>query len=277
MSETEVPSMAGVTGLSQWQRVTNTFTAPSKIFEDIKRGNRSWWLPLILVSLVGYLFFAVVATRIGIHQTVENQTHLSAKAEEGMANATPEQREKALAFGSPFPRCCSSPIRPSLSVGIPFCRWSDWHDQLWLRSRAKYGSILAVWLYSLLPVMVIKPLLGCVVIFAGMGQSPSHQELCAHEYRLLFESPGDQRSALRIFDFVGCDSDLESGAAGDRRSGGSGRQAQFGYIAVFGWWAIIVLFGVGIAALLADARDTPLTPRARIPFGFALLALEARS
>ena len=28
-------------GLSQMQRVTYTFTAPSKTFEDIKRGNKS--------------------------------------------------------------------------------------------------------------------------------------------------------------------------------------------------------------------------------------------
>ena len=45
-------------GLSQWQRVVNTFTAPSKTFEDIKHGNRSWWMPLIIYTVFAYLLFA---------------------------------------------------------------------------------------------------------------------------------------------------------------------------------------------------------------------------
>ena len=37
-----------VQGLTQWQRVANTFTAPSKTFDDIKQGNKSWWLPFLI-------------------------------------------------------------------------------------------------------------------------------------------------------------------------------------------------------------------------------------
>jgi hypothetical protein len=43
-------------GLSQVQRVTSVFAAPSKTFEDIKRGNRSWWLPLLIMAIVSYIF-----------------------------------------------------------------------------------------------------------------------------------------------------------------------------------------------------------------------------
>jgi cell division protein FtsB len=93
MSEMEVQSMAGATGLSQWQRVANTFTAPSKTFEDVKRGNRSWWLPLILIAVVTYILFAVVLSRIGIQQVVDNQIHLNPQTEEKLAQATPAQRE----------------------------------------------------------------------------------------------------------------------------------------------------------------------------------------
>jgi len=43
MSDLELQSAAeAAPGLSQWQRVSNTFSAPSKTFEDIKRGNKSW-------------------------------------------------------------------------------------------------------------------------------------------------------------------------------------------------------------------------------------------
>ena len=94
MSETGIQTVAEeAPGLSQWQRVVNTFTAPSKTFEDIKRGNRSWWMPLILLAVVGYIFFAVVYFQIGMKQVVDNQMHLNPQQEERMAQASPEQRE----------------------------------------------------------------------------------------------------------------------------------------------------------------------------------------
>ncbi len=93
MSDLGVPPMAEATGLSQWQRVACTFTAPSKTFEDIKRGNRSWWMPFLITILAGYILFAAVTFKIGMQQVAENQIHLNPKAEEKMAQAPPEQRE----------------------------------------------------------------------------------------------------------------------------------------------------------------------------------------
>ncbi|MGA2834525.1 MAG: YIP1 family protein [Terracidiphilus sp.] len=251
MSEIEVPSVAGTTGLSQWQRVAFTFTAPSKTFEDIKRGNRSWWLPLILVSLVGYLFFAVVATQVGIHQTVENQTHLSAKAAEGMANATPEQREKALSFWVTFSEVLFI-ANPAITLG--------WYALLSLGlmgtinfgfgGRAKFGSVLAVWLYSLLPVMIIKPLLGSVVIFASGAPESFNIKNFAPTNVGAFLNPLETNTAvyalLTSLDVMQIWS-LVLLAIGTAAVAGVKRSS--GYIAVFGWWVIIVLFGVGIAAV----------------------------
>ena len=44
-------------GLTQLERVSNTFTAPSKTFNDIAAGNKSWWLPFLIMIVFGYLFF----------------------------------------------------------------------------------------------------------------------------------------------------------------------------------------------------------------------------
>ena len=52
--------------LTQWQRITNTFTASSKTFEDILRGNRSWWLPLILFIVVGTALWGTVTVKGGM-------------------------------------------------------------------------------------------------------------------------------------------------------------------------------------------------------------------
>src|SRR5208282_2975114 len=94
MSDMQVqPVSESAPGLTQWQRVTNTFSAPSKTFEDIKRGNRSWWLPFVAYVVVGYILFAAIGFKIGLQQVVDNQFRMDPKAQERMAQATPEQKE----------------------------------------------------------------------------------------------------------------------------------------------------------------------------------------
>src|ERR1700740_2806388 len=99
MGNLDVQETAGMTaGLTQWQRVADTFTAPSKTFEDIKRGNRSWWLPFVLLAVVGYILFAAVNQRIGMQQILDNQIRMNPRAQAQMEQATPEQRQKSNQF-----------------------------------------------------------------------------------------------------------------------------------------------------------------------------------
>ena len=96
MSDLEVQPLAEsapeAAGLSQWQRVSNTFSAPSKTFEDIKRGNRSWWLPFLLFILVGTGLWGTVTVKVGWHQVAENGIRMSPKAAEAIEKLSPEQR-----------------------------------------------------------------------------------------------------------------------------------------------------------------------------------------
>ena len=87
-----VQSGAAATGLSQWQRVANIFTAPSKTFEDIKRGNRSWWMPFVIMAIVGYIFL-LLSIKIGMQKVVENQIQLD--PEGGRADGASARRSSA--------------------------------------------------------------------------------------------------------------------------------------------------------------------------------------
>jgi putative addiction module CopG family antidote len=99
MSDLGVQPAAEVApGQSQWQRITNTFTAPSKTFQDIKNGNRSWWLPFLIYVILGFAFYGVVNAKVGMRQVSENQIKLSPKTEEQMAALSPEQREQRMKF-----------------------------------------------------------------------------------------------------------------------------------------------------------------------------------
>jgi hypothetical protein len=81
------PAGEAASGLSQWQRVACTFTAPSKTFEDIQRGNKSWWMPFLITVLASYVLFAAITVKVGWGQVAENVIHQNAKSEEKMAQS----------------------------------------------------------------------------------------------------------------------------------------------------------------------------------------------
>ena len=256
MSNFEVASETGsapvASGLSQWQRVTSTFTAPSKTFEDIKRGNKSWWLPFVIFTLVGYMLFATVAFKIGIAQVADNQVRMDPKSEERMANATPEQREMGRKISVYITEGIFIAMPAFVLGGIALFSLGLWGTiNFVFGGRAKYGSIFAVWMFAGLPGLV-KPLLGIVVIFAGADPESFNIKNYAPTNLAAFLNPMETNKALYALatslDAVTIWTLVLLGigtaiVAGVKRTSG--------YMAVFGWWAIFVLFGVGRAAIMS--------------------------
>ncbi len=93
MSESEIQGTpAAAPGLTQTQRVINAFSAPSKTFEDIKRGNKSWWLPFILSIVFAYALFGAITMKVGWNQVAENAMNMNQKSAERMAQLPADQR-----------------------------------------------------------------------------------------------------------------------------------------------------------------------------------------
>jgi hypothetical protein len=115
--------------------------------------------------------------------------------------------------------------------------------------KAKYGSIFAVWFYASLPGL-IKSLLGTVVIFAGAAPESFNLKNFAPTNVAAFLNPLETNKALyslaSSLDVVTIWTLLLL-AIGTAIVAGVKRNS--GYIAVFGWWAIFVLIGVGYAAI----------------------------
>jgi len=250
MSDPQVqPAALETPGLSQLQRVTNIFTAPSRTFEDIKRGNKSWWLPFVLLAIFAYLFFAVVSLKIGMQQVVDNQIRLNPAQEEKLAQAPPEQR----ALSAKISLYVTEGIfiaNPALVLAVvalgSLGLWGT--INFVFGGKAKYGSIFAVWMFASLP-SIIKTLLGVIVIFAGTAPESFNIKNFAPTNIGAFLNPLETNKALYAFatslDVVSIWSMVLLGigtamVAGVKRTSG--------YIAVFGWWAIFVLIGVGTAA-----------------------------
>jgi hypothetical protein len=251
MSDSQIlPVAVPAPGLTQGQRVAYIFTAPSKTFEDIKQGHKSWWLPFLIFVIVGYIFFAVVYTKIGMQQVVDNQIHMNPAQEEKLAQAPPEQR------------AMSAKVSLYITEGVFIANPLFLLGGLALMSlgllgtinfgfggKAKFGSIFSVWMYAALPSL-IKTILGIAVIYAGTAPESFNIKNFAPTNLGAFLNPMDTNKALyslaSSMDIITIWTLVLLGmgtaiVAGVKRSSG--------YVAVFGWWAIFIIIGVGIAAI----------------------------
>ncbi len=251
MSEPEIQgTTVSAPGLTQAQRVINTFTAPSKTFEDIKRGNKSWCLPFILSIVFAYALFGAITLKVGWNQVAENAVNMNQKSAERMAQMPAEQRATTMKITtySMEGAFAATPILVLLFAVIIAGVMLGTINFIF-GGKAKFGSVFAVWFYASLPGL-IKTLLGTVVLFAGMAAESFNLSNFAPTNLGAFLSPQDTNPALyklaTALDFttiwylvifsIGL-----SIVAGVKRSKG--------YIAVFGWWAVIVLVSVGYASI----------------------------
>lgn len=83
--------------LTQMQRVTNMFAAPSKTFADIRR-NRSWWLPFLAITLFGYLFAATALIKVGPAGLAVGSIKNNPAQAERLQNASPEDRARMINY-----------------------------------------------------------------------------------------------------------------------------------------------------------------------------------
>ena len=253
MSDPAVQSAAEVTpGMSQGQRFTSVFSAPSKTFNDIKRGNRSWWLPFIVMVVFGYVFFAAITMKVGWNQVAQNTVHMSPKAEEQMSQLPKDQQDMRMKFTA-YAMEGSFAATPLIVLAVvaiaSLVLWGTINFAF--GGKATFGSIFAVYMYAGLPG-VIKTILGTVVLFLGMAPESFNLNNFAPTNLGAFLSPTDTSPALyklaTAIDFTTIWSMVLLGigiaiVAGVKRSSG--------YIAVFGWWALLTIVSVGWAAMMS--------------------------
>ncbi len=251
MSEIGVQPGAASTGLSQWQRVANTFAAPSKTFEDIKRGNLSWWMPLIIMVLTFAVYYGSVSTQVTWKVVAQNeQRNMPEFAKHMMEQMPPEQRAKQ-EQAAPITKAITTALTPLgvllmdlIAAGVLLATIN-----FGFGGKAKFGSLFAVTLYAGLALYPIKWILAAITLFVGVEPEVFNINNPAPTNIGAFFAQND--TPLWLYAFL---SSLDGAmiwcliltsigvaiVAGVKRTSG--------YIAVFGWWVIGVLLGVGVAA-----------------------------
>ena len=234
------------TALSQFQRVACVFYAPSRTFEDIRRGKNSWWLPLLLIAMANGVFFAAITIKIGWEQVVENLFRLNPI----MSQLPPDQAKSLARHAVSFIEwsVLANPIGILIGVALMSVVLVGTLNFVF-GARAKFGSILAVGMYAILP-HIIQLLLGTIVIMLGGAPdwfnlnnfSPTNvgaflDPLQTNKSLYTLASSLDIVNIWMLF-LLGVGSAIVAKC-----------KHSFSLVAVYGLWAIGVLVSIGWAAV----------------------------
>jgi hypothetical protein len=232
--------------LTQWQRVTSIFSAPSKTFEDIKRGNKSWWLPYLLVAIVGYILIAAITTKVGWQQVEENNIRMIPKYGALLNQMPPDRRAATIKINTTLIesiKVATPVIWLILAAVASLILWLT-INFLGLRGSATYGQILAVFFYARLPAL-LQLLIGTVPLLAGSTPESFNINNYSGTNVAYYWSPEDTNMALYAvasqFDII----DVWVAvllSIGIAKVAGKKRTA--GYVVVFGWWGVWTLIRV---------------------------------
>ncbi len=243
-----VEGQASGPGLSQMERVVDTFIAPSKTFTDILRDS-SWWLPYLLGAVVGLAFAFTILNKIGLPTLVDGVIHQSKMLEDQMANATPDVAAKIHSrIETQFKFSYAAPVI-GLVLGLICAGVLLGTANFVFGGKAKYKQMLAVWFYGTLPLVIFNVL---IIVSAYVGLSGDSFDInnalgtnigyylaggdTPHWIVALLSSIDVFAIWIALLLTIGV-----SIVAGIKRSSAA--------IIVFGWWFIFILLKVAGAAI----------------------------
>ena len=237
-------------GLSEPQRLIDTFIAPTKTFTDLRR-SAAWWAPFIITVIVSVAFVSVVDQKVGFRKVWENQLQAQPKQAERMEKMPADQREKVVqqqvvvtkAISYCFPALMLiwyAIVAAVLFATLKFAAGAE----------VNFKTLFALVNYSSLPGLV-KSLLAILSLVAGVSSDSFTFQNPVATNPGYFVNAADAPVLSRfltsfdVFTFwvlaiaaigITCISKVKKGTA-------------FGI--VFGWYFVLVLIGVGFAAIFS--------------------------
>jgi hypothetical protein len=231
--------------LSQAERVVDTFIAPRKTFTDLRR-SASWWVPWIVLAIASVAMVVVVDKKLGMEKVVENQMALSPKQEAKLDQLPPDQRAAQLQFIVKFNRIIGYVYPAILLIVVAIMAAVLLGTfNLGFGQRVTFNQSMAISMYASLPG-IIKALIAILAVGVGGGEGFTFQNPVASNLSALVDPSShflySIATSLDVFTIwvifltglgYGCVTKLKQGTC---------------MAIVFGWWAIVVLGGAGLAA-----------------------------
>ncbi|MCU1283761.1 MAG: hypothetical protein JWO13_111 [Acidobacteriales bacterium] len=168
MSTAVTPTPEQGAPLSQIERVTNVFFAPTKTFSDIRR-SANWLLPWVVMALFSLAFTTVVAKKVGFEQVSKNQMKLAPASRVAQIEALPpEQRAGAERNSVTVTKVISYGFSIFTLIWLAIVALVLWGTfSFGLGAEVSYGQSLAIVMFASV-VGIVKTLLGIAVIMAGL-------------------------------------------------------------------------------------------------------------
>jgi hypothetical protein len=165
MTEASAPSVKP--GLTQIERVVNTFIAPTSTFEDIKR-NASWWLPFLIAAVISLTSALIFLKKVGIDTFTNGVIAHSPRLADAIAS-NPAAEAHALSVIGTFIKVAMFG-NPLISILVAFivAGLFLFTSYFIFGGKATFGQMVAVWYYGTLP-MQLYYLLGLFVTATGHG------------------------------------------------------------------------------------------------------------
>jgi hypothetical protein len=239
--------LQGPAPLSEGERLVYTFFAPSKGFTDLRR-SASWWAPYLIIAIVGLLFVSLVDQKVGFRKVSENLIQLQPKQADRIDRLPADQREKIMQQQATVTKIISYAV-PVIALGVyaVFAAVLLATLKFGASAEVKYKALFALIVYTRLP-QLLATLLAMLSLLAGVsGDGFNIQNPVATNPGYFIGPDGSAvlRALLTPLDVfsiwsliltaigITCISKVKRGTA---------------FAVVFGWFALVVLVRVALAA-----------------------------
>ncbi|HUB02983.1 MAG TPA: YIP1 family protein [Terriglobales bacterium] len=236
--------------LSEGQRLIDVFIAPSKTFTDLRR-NASWWAPFLIIVIISAIFSYVVDQKVGFRKVVDNQIQQQPKAAERLDQMPAAQREKALERQVSITKAVTYVVPLiGLIVYAIFAGVLLATIKVVTNAEVAFGALFALIVYTRLPE-VVRAALVILSLLAGVSSDSFDIKNPVATNPAYFLDPTGSpvlRAVLSSLDVitiwtlvltaigVACVAKVKRGTA---------------FAIVFGWFGVVVLFRIGIAAIFS--------------------------
>jgi len=158
-------------GLSQIERVVDTFIAPSKTFKDILR-SASWWLPCLLMVIFSLANTFAVKQNVGFERSYQNQISNSPKAQDQFNQASDAQKAQQLKIGVMITEIVSYAVPVFLIIGFAIYALILWGCfNFILGAQTSFGQVFATCFYASLPYILLNILVIITLYFGGNAEA----------------------------------------------------------------------------------------------------------
>jgi hypothetical protein len=168
MADDVMAAPAGNAGLSQVERVVDTFIAPSKTFTDILRST-NWLLPFLLMVIIGMGSAFAVDRTVGFNVVAEQQMTKNSAQADRINSLTPDQRAHAVDMSAKVTRISTYATFVFILIIVAIHALLLWATfNFALGAKTTYGQVFSVIMFAGLPKAFVW-LLSIVLLFSGVG------------------------------------------------------------------------------------------------------------